>query len=107
MLTAITGAVLVNRHEETRQGAQAGLPRRVQLHQLQPRRDRGREAVELEGEVHGVRPRRFPAVLGHSEDNASSELPGVRSREPGLCKGDSLGATGEGPPWSPAPTVLL
>lgn len=68
-LTGIRGATFANPDEGVRQGAAAALPGLVQLDQLQSRSCHGREAVELEGEVHGLRPRRSLVVLGHPEPN--------------------------------------
>ena len=63
----------MNQDEEVGQGGRAGLPGLVQLNQLQPRRRLGGEAVELEGEIHSLWPRRWLVVLGHPGSNDSSE----------------------------------
>lgn len=57
-----------------RQGTGARPACLVQPDQLQAWRCLGREAVELEGEIHGLWPRRSLAVLGRSESNKSPQL---------------------------------
>lgn len=81
-LTSVKGAILISQHQHVWHGASAGLPRLVQLDQLQSRRCHGREAVELEGEIHSLGPRRFLAVLGHPECNKALNESGTHSSEP-------------------------
>lgn len=72
-LTSVKGAIFINGNKDVGQGAGARLPHPSQLHQLQPRCRGGREAVELEREVHGLGPRSSPVVLGRSASNNSSD----------------------------------
>lgn len=73
-LTSFRGVILVSENEEVQQGTRACPARLVQPNQLQAWSGHGREAVELEGEIHGLWPRRSLAVLGHSESNKSPQL---------------------------------
>lgn len=70
-LTSIGRIISVGKNQEMQQRTGERPARLVQPDQLQPWRCHGRETVELEGEIHGLWPRRCPAVLGHSESNKS------------------------------------
>lgn len=77
------GAILTDQHEDVGQRAGAELPGPDRLDQPQARRRRGREAVELEGEVHRLWPWRPLAILGHPESDRALSQSSARGREPG------------------------